>query len=118
LFPEHQVQHPTSTAIIPEEYMPSGPALKYLLYTLIGALLIVTQSPALMAVVALGFGFSLAVQERLRKLKGNQDDPTVFASGHWVSDGGSFPGQEPKTEAATQQSPRVIDGGSLERHRF
>ncbi len=96
--------------------MPTRPILKYLLYSLCCGLIVITQSLALLAVLALGFGFSLAIQERLRKLDENRPAQVDFAGGHWVSDGGSFPAHETERRPLTQQRPTVIDGGSLEHH--
>lgn len=52
-------------------------------------MLIVTQSLAL-AVVALGYGFTLAIQERLQTLREKRLPHTLNFNAHWVSDGGSL----------------------------
>lgn len=97
-------------------HIPIRPVVKSLLFAVVVAALIVFQSVALLIIAALGFVFSLAIQERLRKLE-RHGAPARPVAAYWVSDGGSFPGSEPESERSPPTRPSVIDGGSLERHR-
>lgn len=111
------MQHQTSTTLSYEGPMPTRQFTKYLPYALLGATLVATQSFALLAFAALALGLTLAIQERLHKLSGKQAVPAQHFGTHLVSDGGSFPGHQPKTEPLNLKRPSVIDGGSLEHHQ-
>ncbi len=111
------MHHSTSTAPHFDNHLSIPLALKFLFFAALGAFLIIEHSLALLLIVAFGFAMSLAVQERLRKLDQQETSSFDTARGYWVSDGGSFPSHEVETDRAACNSPRVIDGGSLEHHR-
>ncbi len=110
------MQHPTHSAVHFDGHFPMRVVLKFLFLAALGALVIVFHSLALLMIAGLGMALTLAVQERICKLdaRTSQTDPL---SARYVSDGGAFPGREPEPARSRVTSPRVIDGGSLERHR-
>ena len=108
------MHHYTTTPLTYEGYPPVRVVLKYLLFAFLGALLIVMQSLPLLIATALGFVMVLALQERVRMLERASSCTARTNDNHWVCDGGSFPGRQTK-EHVSVSSPRVIDGGSLER---
>ncbi|MET0066504.1 MAG: hypothetical protein ABW076_09180 [Candidatus Thiodiazotropha sp.] len=109
------MQHPSPSILNFEGHIPMSLVFKTLLLAGLAAVLLVEHNWALTMIVALGFAFTLAFQERVRRLdeavRENDRD-----SVHWLGDGGSFPGHKPRNETSGQSRPRVIDGGSLERH--
>ncbi len=88
-------------------------AIKYLPLIAIGLVAAFEQSPALLVVLAIAVGLTLAFQERLGKISAHAVSPRIA---HVAGDGGSFPGAQPMPETPPEYRAVVIDGGSLE-HR-
>ncbi len=109
------MQHPSPTALNFDGHIPLSLVLKILLFAGLGALLLVEHNLALTMIVALGFAFTLAFQERIKGLNESLSDQPRKAV-HWIGDGGSFPGHQPSNETSGISRPHVIDGGTLERH--
>jgi hypothetical protein len=112
------MQHTSPTALNFDGHIPLGLVLKILLFVGLGALLLVEHSLALTMIVALGFAFTLAFQERIKGLNNESLAEQPRKSVHWIGDGGSFPGHQPRNETSGKSRPHVIDGGTLERHHL
>jgi hypothetical protein len=113
---EHTMHRPISNVPPYQGHIPISLVVKSLLFAVVVGALIVFQSVALLIIAALGFVFSLAIEERLHKLDQHRASARPVGA-CWVSDGGSFPGSEPESERTPHTRPSVIDGGSLEHHR-
>ncbi len=110
------MQHSSHSALHYDGHLPMRVVLKYLLFAALGALVIVSQSLAVLMIAGLGMVLTMAFQERVQTLNARASRSQPFA-GQYVGDGGSFPGRQPEPTRAPVTSPRVIDGGSLEHHR-
>jgi hypothetical protein len=89
-------------------------AMKYPPFIAIGLLAAYEHSPALLVVLAIAVGLSLAFQDRLDKIATRKASPVRIA--HVAGDGGSFPGAQSMPATPPEHHAVVIDGGSLE-HR-
>jgi hypothetical protein len=92
-------------------------AMKYLPVVVIGVLAAYEHSPGLLVVLALGIGLFLAFQQRLDESSRNARLVSQMHTAHVAGDGGSFPGDQPKSDIPPQHHNIVIDGGSMEHHQ-
>jgi hypothetical protein len=76
------------------------------------------HSIALLALMAVAFVLVLALSERATRLQSRSPAALTHRASGLVGDGGSFPGSAPETAGGDSGTTRVLDGGSLERHRF
>ncbi len=109
------MQHSSQTAPNFEGHLPMSLVLKILALAGLGAILLVEHNLGLTMIVALGFALTLAIQERVKGIN-RAAKATSREALHWIGDGGSFPGHEPRNETSGKSHPHVIDGGSLDRH--
>ncbi|MET0051944.1 MAG: hypothetical protein ABW095_12820 [Candidatus Thiodiazotropha sp.] len=109
------MQHSSPTALNFEGHIPMSLIVKILIFAGLAAVLLVEHNLALTMIVAVGFALTLAVQERVKGINESVRENTRETV-HWIGDGGSFPGHQPRNETSGRSHPHVIDGGSLDRH--
>ena len=93
-------------------------AMKYLPIAAIALLALYEHSAGLLVVLTTGIGLAMAFKQRMDESDRNARLSSQILAGHVAGDGGSFPGEQPKPETPPQFHNIVIDGGSLEHHRF
>lgn len=91
-------------------------AVKYLPVVAVGLLAAYEHSPGLLVVLAMGIGLYLAFKQRLDASSQNARLASMIHTAHVAGDGGSFPGDQPKSDTPAQHHNVVIDGGSMEHH--
>ncbi|MEJ2456079.1 MAG: hypothetical protein P8103_18275 [Candidatus Thiodiazotropha sp.] len=90
----------------------------YLLFSLVALVAIIEFSAALLITLALTFGLMLAFMERVEKLNARPHIRSQTIPVRLLGDGGSFPSGEPERERPRRRPATVLDGGSLEHHRY
>ncbi|MET0091754.1 MAG: hypothetical protein ABW068_17365 [Candidatus Thiodiazotropha sp.] len=109
------MQHSSPTALNFEGHIPMSLVVKTLIFAGLAAVLLIEHNLGLTMIVAVGFALTLAVQERVKGINESVGENTRETV-HWIGDGGSFPGHQPRNETSGRSNPHVIDGGSLDRH--
>jgi hypothetical protein len=92
-------------------------AMKYLPFIAVGLVAAYEHSAGLLVLLAMGIGLAMAFKQRLDDSSQNARLASRMRTAHVAGDGGSFPGDQPKSDTPPQRHNIVIDGGSLEHHR-
>lgn len=110
------MQHSYTSELDTEGHYVLWRALKYPLLAVIVLLAAVELSTGMLIFFCITVALVFALAERVQKINARPHD--LLATSRLMGDGGSFPNDEPEMEQVTSGSVRVMDGGSLERHRI
>jgi len=112
------MQHTHTPVLHYEGHRTVWRAVMYLSLASAGLIALFEHGPALLIVLAFAFVLVLALIERVKTQDRASPLQAPASVSRLLGDGGCFPGAEPEAESALSRTASVLDGGSLEHHRY
>lgn len=110
------MQHSYISELVSEGHPVLWRALKYTSLAVVALFAVTELSTGMLITLLMAAGLVFALAERVRKI--DELQPGQSLPVRLLGDGGSFPNDLPEMERGCTEPARVLDGGSLERHRI